>query len=211
MRVVLIGASGMIGSRILKEAMRRAMPVRAVVRDPSKVPPMPGVEVCPGSAEDAASITGCFEGHDAVINAASPDPTRPSESMLAITQAVITACRNSGVRRLIVVGGAGSLTTPNGSRVLDSPDFPADWKPLAQAHIDALDLLRAAHDLDWTYFSPPALIEPGQRTKTYRTGGTELITDAAGTSRISAEDYAVALLDELKNPKHPKQQMTVGY
>jgi putative NADH-flavin reductase len=114
------------------------------------------------------------------------------------------------VKRLVVVGGAGALELAPGVQLVDTPTFPAHWKGLALAHRDALPLYQNS-DLDWTYVSPSAIIEPGQRTGHYRIGTNQLLTDAKGNSHISAEDFSVALLDELEHPRFVRQRFTVGY
>jgi putative NADH-flavin reductase len=110
----------------------------------------------------------------------------------------------------IIVNGAGSLEVAPGVQLIDTPDFPAAWRPVALAHRDALQVYRAS-DLDWTALSPVAFIAPGERTATYRTGTDRLLTDEEGQSRISAEDYAVALVDEIETPRFVLQRFTVAY
>ncbi|WP_411158107.1 NAD(P)-dependent oxidoreductase, partial [Streptomyces eurocidicus] len=117
-----------------------------------------------------------------------------------------------GGARLVFVGGAGSLRLPNGERVIDQPGFRDEWKPEASAHVELLDALRALPEgVDWTFLSPSALFLPGERTGTFRLGGEDLLADAEGASRISGEDYAVALLDEVETPAHRRARFTVGY
>jgi hypothetical protein len=125
-------------------------------------------------------------------------------------RALITGLGEASVKRLIVVGGAGSLEVAPGVQLVDTPSFPPGWMAIALAHRDVLPILKES-DLDWTCFSPAALIEPGQRTGRFRLGGTRLVADDHGESRISVEDYAVALVDELENPRHVRQQFTAGY
>jgi putative NADH-flavin reductase len=126
-------------------------------------------------------------------------------------KALIEGLRQSGVRRLVVVGGAGSLEVMPGVQLVDTLDFPAAWKPVALAHRDALAVYRLAEDLDWTYVSPAALIEPGRRTGLYRTGTDQLLVDDKGVSRISVEDFAAAMLDEIKKPRFLRRRFTVAY
>jgi putative NADH-flavin reductase len=116
------------------------------------------------------------------------------------------------VKRLIVVGGAGSLEVAPGVRLVDAPAFPAEWKGVGLAHSDALEVYRNSEaEVDWTYVSPPAIIEPGERKGNYRVGGDQLLADEKGDSRISTEDYAVALLDEVEKPRHLRGRFTVAY
>jgi uncharacterized protein len=208
MNVVLYGASGMIGSRILKELLHRGHTVTAVVRNPERVTAL-GAYIVLGDMLDPATVAGTARGREAAISAYSP-PRDDSAALWAATHSLLSGLATAGVRRLIMVGGAGSLEVAPGVQAVDAPAFPAEWKAIALAHRDALALLKSSN-LDWTYFSPAGLIQPGERTGKFRLGGTQLVTDAEGESRISAEDYAVALADELENPQHIRQQFTVGY
>ncbi|HEY1987361.1 MAG TPA: NAD(P)-dependent oxidoreductase [Terracidiphilus sp.] len=208
MKVILFGASGMIGSRILKELIQRGHSVTAFVRNPEKVT-ADGVTVVQGDMTDRASVVTAAKGADAAISAYSPPQTDPG-LVIGVTRSLVSTLAEAKVPRLIVVGGAGSLEVAPGVQVVDTPDFPQAWKAIALSHRDVLPVLKEA-DLDWTYFSPAGLIEPGARTGKFRVGTTRLIANDRGESRISAEDYAVALVDELENPKHVRQQMTAGY
>ena len=208
MKVVLFGASGMIGSRILKELLQRGHSVTAVTRNPEKTA-APGVQAKKGDLTDEASVMAVVQGADAVISAYAP----PQESVATLqiaTRALLAGLGKAGVRRLLVVGGAGSLEVAPGLQLVDAPTFPEAWKAIALAHRDILPLLKDS-TLDWTCLSPAALIQPGTRTGKFRLGGTRLVADARGESRISAEDYAVALVDELEKPAHLRQQFTVAY
>jgi putative NADH-flavin reductase len=209
MKVVLFGASGMIGSRILDELVRRGHTVTAVARHPEKVKPAAGVNAVSGDIMDAAGVAALARGADAAISAYSPPQSEPA-TLLTAARSLVTGLAEAGVRRLIVVGGAGSLEVAPGVQLVDAPSFPAEWKGIALAHRDVLPVLKQA-DLDWTYFSPAAFIEPGQRTGNFRLGGTRLVANDRGESKISAEDYAVALVDELEQPRHVRQQFTAAY
>jgi uncharacterized protein len=208
MKVVLFGASGMIGSRILEELLERGHTVTAVTRNPEKIVAR-GACAVKGDMTDVAGVSGLVQGADAVISAYAP----PKESVATLetaTRSLLAGMDKAGVRRLLVVGGAGSLEVAPGLELVDAPTFPQAWKAIALAHRDILPLLKGC-SLDWTCLSPAALIQPGIRTGKFRLGGTRLVTDAKGESRISAEDYAVALVDELERPAHPRQQFTVAY
>ncbi|MHB8634786.1 MAG: NAD(P)-dependent oxidoreductase, partial [Thermoplasmatota archaeon] len=149
--------------------------------------------------------------HDAVISAVSPPDGEPGMLVDAVN-ALIEGARDAGVGRVIVVGGAGSLEASPGVRLMDTPQFPRDWRPVAEGHAKALDYLRDGGDgVEWTFVSPAAQIEPGRRTGRYRIGTEQLLTDAKGNSRISMEDYAVALVDELERGHYKGRRMTVAY
>jgi uncharacterized protein len=209
MNVVLYGATGMIGTRTLKELVSRGHNVTAIVRDPSKVPPQPSVKVVQGDIFDPKQVAAQVKGADAVISAYGPGQGAVGD-LLKVTRSLIAGLKEAGVMRLIFVGGAGSLYVAPGVDVIDSGNLPEEYKEIAIAHREAWKLLRET-DLDWTYFSPAAVIEPGERTGKFRVGTDWLLMDEKGNSRISAEDYSSALVDELENPKHIKQKFTVAY
>jgi putative NADH-flavin reductase len=208
MKVVLYGASGMIGSRILAELVSREHQVTAVVRNPGKVT-APGVTVVKGDVTDAASVAATAKGAEVAISAYAPPPTEVA-ALLPAVRSLLAGLETAGVERLLVVGGAGSLEVAPGVQLVDAPNFPDEWKGIALAHRDLLPVLQASN-LDWSCLSPAALIQPGIRTGKFRLGGKQLLTDAKGESRISAEDYAVALVDELEKPMHVRQQFTLAY
>ena len=209
MKVVLFGASGMIGSRILRELVTRGHSVTAVVRDTAKLPEMEGMTARQGDCLDPDSVTAVVRGADAVISAYAPGFTSLGNLVIA-TKALIAGLQKAGVRRLLVVGGAASLEVAPGVQLLDTPMFPPDWKGIALAHRDALDVIKGA-DLEWTSLSPAALIEPGARTGKFRLGLDQLVVDEKGDSKISAEDFAVAMVDEFEKGEHVRQRFTVGY
>jgi len=209
MNVVLYGATGMIGSRIQRELVSRGHSVTAVVRDPSRVESNPAVKAVKGDLTDAADVAAKAKGADAIISAYNTG-AGTERVLLDAVQSLIAGAKTAGVSRVIVVGGAGSLYVAPGVTVIDSGHVPEEWKASAIAHRDALAILREA-DLDWTYLSPAAFIQPGERTGKFRLGKDDLVTDAKGESRISAEDYAVALVDELEQPKHIRQRFTLAY
>jgi putative NADH-flavin reductase len=213
MDIVLFGASGMIGSRILRELVARGHKVTAVVRDPSRVATGPGVTAVQGDLTDARRVASFLEGADAVISAYSP-ASGHEQDLLQATEAVLAGAKQAGVTRVLIVGGAASLFVASGVTLLDSGHLPEQWKAIAQAHSELLAQIRnsdVAADLEWTYFSPAAFIQPGERTGKFRLGKDELVAGADGQSRISAEDYAIALVDELEKPQHVQQRFTIGY
>jgi putative NADH-flavin reductase len=208
MNVVLFGASGMIGSRILQELVTRGHQVTAVVRNPAKVTAS-GVKALQGDITIPASVAAAVEGVEAVISAYAPPQDAP-DTILKATRSLLAGLATAGVSRLLVVGGAGSLEVAPGVQLVDTPEFPEAWKAIALAHREVLPILEAS-PLNWSYLSPAAFIQPGERTGKFRLGSRQLVTDAEGQSRISAEDFAVALVDELERPLHPRQQFTAAY
>jgi uncharacterized protein len=202
MKVALIGATGMIGSRILAELDRRGHAVAAIVRNPEKVPAAPNVVARKGDVFDEPGLAELLKGHDAAISAVHFTASDPAK--------LIAAVKASGVKRYLVVGGAGSLEVAPGVKLIDTPQFPEIYKSEAAAGGAFLDLLRKEAALDWSYLSPSAVIAPGERTGKFRLGGDQLFTHDKGSS-ISAEDYAIALVDELEKPAHSRRRFTVGY
>ena len=211
MKIALFGASGMIGQRILDEALSRGHEVTAIVRKPENITTTnPNVTVKQGDALDPAQVAELVPGHDVVVSSISPNETYDPQILPNAAKSFVEALPKAGVSRLIVVGGAGRLEVAPGQRTVDQDWFPEAWRPLALSHIVGLDTYRAS-DLDWTFFSPANIIEPGERTEKFRLGKDTLITDENGDSRISAEDYAIALVDELEHPQHVRQAFTIGY
>jgi len=209
MKVVLYGATGTIGRCILNELLARGHQVTAVVRDPSKLEGT-GATVVAGDVLSSVSVAETAAGADAVVSAYGP-PQTDTGLLLEAMRSFIAGLKQAGVKRFLMVGGAGSLAVAPGVELLDDPSFPAEWRPIALAHRNALELLKTA-DLDWTSLSPAAWIAPGVRTGKFRLGQDELITDpATGKSHISAQDYAIALADELETPQHIRKRFTVGY
>jgi putative NADH-flavin reductase len=207
MHVALIGATGNAGSRILAELIRRGHSVTAIVRDAARVPSSPGVEARSGDISDERGLAALVAGHDAVISSVPFAGTDLAK--------LIAAVRASGVRRYLVVGGAGSLELalgefPLGLRFIDVPNFPEAYRKEAAAGCDFLEQLNGETELDWTFLSPPALLVPGDRTGKFRLGTDKLLTNEHG-STISFEDYAVAFVDELEKPAHSRMRFTVAY
>jgi putative NADH-flavin reductase len=203
MKIALIGATGFIGSRLLAELTSRGHQVTAIVRNPEKVPQGAGVSAKKGDVYDKDGLTALLAGHDAVISAVHFSASDPATLLAAVKQ--------SGVKRYLVVGGAGSLEVAPGVKLFDTKEFPAIYLDEARKGGAFLDLLKGESGLDWSFLSPSALIEPGERTGKFRLGKDQLLVDGNGQSRISAEDYAIALVDELEKPAHARQRFTVGY
>jgi hypothetical protein len=196
MNIVVFGATGMIGTRIAAELEQRGHAVTAATR-------ATGTDVT--DPHSVASVAGA----DAVVSAVSARGV--SYTLADVAQALVEGLRGAGVRRLVIVGGAGSLEVAPGNRLVDGPDFPEEWKPEAIDQSDALDHYRGVEDLDWTYVSPAAFIHPGERTGGYRLGGGRLLVDDNGNSEISAEDYAIAIADLLEQGGHLRERITVAW
>lgn len=209
MQVALFGATGKAGSRILTELVARGHAVTAVVRDTAKISPQKGVTVVQGDVSSADAIAEKIKGVEAVVDAYGP-PADDTDQLLPATQNLIDGVRKAGVKRLIVVGGAGSLFVADGVTLIASGYLPKEYMAIAVSHAEALKLLEKS-DINWTYFSPAGFFEPGERTGKFRLGKNELIMDAQGVSRISMEDYAIALVNELEEPKHEGERFTIGY
>ena len=202
MKVALIGASGQAGSRILKELSDRGHTVTAIARNPEKIAALPGVTATKGDVFDTDGLAALIKGHDAVISSV--------HFLASDADGLIAAVRASGVKRYLVVGGAGSLEVAPGKRLVDTPEFPAIYKAEAQKGADFLDTLKAIDDLDWTFLSPSALFVAGERTGQFRLGKDSLLASEKGSS-ISFEDYAIVMTNEIETPKHIRQRFTVGY
>jgi uncharacterized protein len=211
LKIALFGATGMIGSRIATEAARRGHQVTALARNPARVPAgVANLTAAQADLLDAASVGAAVRGHDVVASAYAP----PHDDLAALTKAthaLIDGVRAAGLKRLVVVGGAGSLEVAPGKQLVDAEGFPEAYKAIALAHREAYNDYRGVADLDWTFFAPAALIAPGERTGTFRTGANTLLADAEGNSRISAEDYAIAFVDELEQGHFIRQIATAAY
>jgi hypothetical protein len=203
----------MVGSRIAAEAVARGHEVVAVSRSGAAPLDSPRLTAVAADAGSAATVADLVRGADVVASALVPprDGSDPRAPFTALNDAVLDGLRSAGVDRVVIVGGAGSLEVAPGTALLDTPDFPADYKPEAAAHADLLARLRQVDDLRWTSVSPAAVIAPGERTGTFRVGGDTLLTDAEGNSTISAEDYAIAFVDEIEKAEHPRSRISVAY
>ena len=209
MHIALYGATGNSGSRILSELLTRGHQVTAIVRDPARLSARPSLTVVPGDVSSVDDIATKIKGADAVVSAYAPPPD-DTDQLVEVTQRLIDAVRKAGVPRLLIVGGAGSLEVAPGVTVIESGHLPAQWMPIAISHARILDLARKS-DINWTYFSPAGFFVPGERTGKFRLGKDQLIANEQGDSRISLEDYAIALVDELESPKHERERFTIGY
>ncbi|ASG23392.1 NAD(P)-dependent oxidoreductase [Nitrospirillum viridazoti] len=205
MKVALIGATGNVGTRILAELRRRGHTVTAIARDVAKVPVQDGVTAKAGDTNDDAGLGPLLAGHDAVISSTNfQGLDLPS---------LFSAIKTAGVRRLLMVGGAGSLEVAPGVALIDTPEFPAAYKAEAGAGRNVLNALRqgAGQGVEWTFLSPSAFFFAGERTGRFRLADDQLLVDATGKSQVSYEDFAVALVDEVESPAHANRRFTVGY
>jgi putative NADH-flavin reductase len=209
MKVVLYGASGRAGSRILKELVARGHQVVAVTRDAAGSSVQPGVSSATDDLSDVSRTAEVVKGADAVVSAYAPPPD-DTDQLVAVTGRLVEAIALSAVPRFVMIGGAGTLEVAPGLTLTDSGKLPPEWLPIAKSHGRALELLRAS-PIDWTCLCPAAYFDPGERTGKFRLGLEDLISDANQQSRISMEDYAIALVDELEHPQHLRQRFTVGY
>lgn len=202
MRVALIGATGNVGSRLLAELVRRGHEVTAIARNRDAVPNLPQVTAGTGDVYEPSALAELLKAHGAIISSVPFTGSDPIK--------LIEAVRASGVTRYLVVGGAGSLEVAPGVRLIDTPEFPEAYKPEASAGANFLDQLRAEQAIDWTFLSPSVMFAPGERSGKFRLGEDQLLSNDEGSS-ISFEDYAIALVDELENPRHSRRRFTVGY
>jgi putative NADH-flavin reductase len=213
MKVALLGATGFVGSALLKEALDRGHVVTAIVPDPQKLEERESLTAKAGDVYDTASLATVIRGNEAIISAFNPGWKNPNvyDDQVRGTASIIAAIKKAGIKRVLWVGGAGGLEVAPGVRWVDSPDMPDFAKPGALATINALDQLRDEPDLEWSYLCPSAELTTEQRTGKFRLGTDQLLVDAKGQSKISVQDYAVAMVDELERPAHVRQRFTVGY
>lgn len=215
MNIAIVGATGFVGSRLLNEAVRRGHRVTAITRSPNKLPVHPSIDPVGADVNDINMLVAHFRGKDAVIHAYAPSKdlsvAERIEHQSAATQTIITAIKAAGVKRLLAVGGAGSLYVAPGLRNMDQPDFPKEWEGGVKSTLLIKEILMKEPELDWTYLCPSHHMTPGERTGKFRLGQDDLLIGPNGQSRISVEDYAVAMIDELENPCHTRKRFTVGY
>lgn len=211
--IALIGGTGFVGSAVLQELLQhRAHSVIALARDTGKYTPHARLRVVQADVLDAAQVAQAVEGADAVVSAYNPGWAHPElhDTFLRGTRAIVDGVKRAGVQRLLVVGGAGSLFVAPGVQLVDTPEFPAEWKQGALAAREALAWLQTEASLGWTFLSPPAMLKPGPRTGRYRLGGDELPMAGDHPAGVSVADLAVALVDELETPRHLRKRFTVS-
>jgi uncharacterized protein len=203
MKIAIVGATGNVGKRIVDEALHRGHNVTGIARDPFKLSSRNGLTLVQGDANDSSKLGQLLVEHDVVISSIT--------FLHSDITLLVEAVRASGVKRYLVVGGAGSLEVAPGKLLVDQPDFPDFVKAEATKGGEYLTYLKGIKDLDWTFLSPSALFTNGERTGVFRLGRDELLVGTDGKSWISYEDYAIALLDEIEHPKYIQQRFTVGY
>ena len=213
--VLLIGATGFVGSAVLNELVSRGNKVTTVVRNIEKLAKSDLVNAVKEDVANVDAIAKLAEGKDAIISAYNPGWTNPDIATL-ITEnypKILEAAKKSGVERLLIVGGAGTLFCAPGLRVVDSGAIPEEImggvRPLGDFY---LNTLMNENDIDWVFFSPAGIFDQeGKKTGNYRLGKDDLIVDAEGNSHISVQDYADAMVNELEKPAHHKERFTIGY
>ena len=213
MKVALIGATGFVGAPVLAELLSRGHAVTVLARTPGKLAPQPGLTVVAADALDAAQVAAAVAGHDAVVSAYNPGWTEPRiyELFLQGTRAIVEGVKQAGLKRLLVVGGAGSLFVAPGLQLVDTPPFPAEYKQGALAARELLNRIEKETSLDWTLISPPIGLAPGERTGKYRIGGNDLLPGKGDVpAGISVADLAVAIVDEIEKPQHIKKRFTAA-
>jgi putative NADH-flavin reductase len=217
MKIALIGASGFVGSAVLKEALGRGHVVTAIVRHPDKIKTEnKNLKKVKANALNADEVANAVKGHDAVINAYNPGWTNPNiyNEFLEGAKSVQEGAKKAGVKRLFAIGGGGSLYVAPGVQLVDTPQFPDEWKQGALAARDYLKLIKQEKDLEWTFLSPAIEMHQGTsgtRKGSYRKGLEEPVFDENGRSIISVEDMAIAIIDEIEKPAHIRQRFTVAY
>ena len=214
-KIILIGASGYVGSAIMKEALNRGMQVTAIVRHPEKITIKDAnLTVKKGDVTDIDKIARLSKGADVIVSAYNPGWTNPAiyEETLKNYPLILKAVKQAGIKRLLCVGGAGTLFCAPGLRVVDSGAIPAEImggvKSLGEFY---LNTLCNEKEIDWVFFSPAGTLEPGRRTGKFRLGKDNLIVDENGNSHISVEDYAVAMVNEMEQANHHQERFTIGY
>ena len=216
MKIALIGATGFVGAPLVAELLQRGHQVTALARDPSRLAARPQLSARALDVNDADAVAAAVKGHDAVISAFNPGWDVPDlyAKFMQGHDAIVAGVERSGVKRLLVVGGAGSLFVAPGVQMVDTPEFashvPPNIVPGAKAARDALTALRGNTALDWTFLSPPALLAPGERSGKYRVGGEQLLMAGEAPAGISTADMAVAIADEIEKPQHVRARFTVA-
>lgn len=212
MKIAVFGAGGRIGSRIVDEALRRGHDVTAAVRHPENYTKIHDhLKVAKADLFNSQNVETAAFNQDAVVVSYAPTNGAPASTLAEVVIPIINGLKQAHTKRLIVVGGAGSLEVAPGKQLVATPDFPEAYKAYALAHREALKIYQKEKELDWTFASPSAEIMPGERTGKFRTATNQLLVDANGKSHISMEDYAIGIIDEIENPMHIREVFTIGY
>ena len=201
MKIAIIGATGNVGTKLVAEALARGHQVTAIARDSSKLSKTDRLVAKNGDVNAPAELSKVLAGHDVVVSSVKFEQLN--------YEGLLTAVREARIKRLLVVGGAGSLEVAPGVTLVESPEFPAMYKPEALAGGKVLDNLKKEQALDWTFLSPSAMFLPEGRTGKFRLGKDKLLTNSKGESQVTMADFAIAMLDEAEHPKHVKQRFTV--
>ncbi|RZK44579.1 MAG: NAD(P)-dependent oxidoreductase [Hymenobacter sp.] len=215
MKVALIGATGFVGTAVLNELLQKGHQVTAILRKPESLNPQNGLKIIKADAMEVEALADALKGNEVVLSAFNAGWKNPNlyEDFLNGSNAIQQGVKKSGVKRLLVVGGAGSLFI-NGKQLVDSPEFPSEYKAGATAARDYLDQLKTETELDWVFLSPAIEMHPGTsgtRKGTYRTGTENPVFDKDGRSIISVEDLSLAVVDEIEQPKYSRQRYTAAY
>jgi putative NADH-flavin reductase len=213
MKIALIGATGFVGSAVLTELLARGHAVTALARHPEKLGAQATLKVVKADVMQATEVASAVAGHDAVVSAYNPGWSEADLFNLFGRgyDGILAGLKQAGVKRVLAVGGAGSLEVAPGLQLVDTPQFPTEWKQGALAARDLLTRLRSETALDWTFLSPPIALAPGERTGQYRVGGDQLLPGTGeAPAGISVQDLAVAIVDEIEKPKHVRQRFTVA-
>jgi putative NADH-flavin reductase len=217
MKIALIGGTGFVGTAALNEALQRGHHVTALARDPAKIAPRSGLTVVKADVKDPDQVAAAVKGHDAVISAFNPGWNAPDlyDAFLDGSRAIVSGVKRAGVKRVLVVGGAGSLYVAPGVQLVDTEAFkshvPPNVIPGARAARDALNEIRTETELDWSVLCPAAMLQPGERKGAFRIGADDLLTNGDQPGSISVQDLAVAMVDELEKPRHIRRRFTVAY
>ncbi len=214
MKIAIIGATGFVGSAVLSEALQRGHEVTAIARNVDKITSKSEkLTAIAADVDDSVNLAGILAGHDGIVSAYNAGWTNPNlyHDFIKGAEAIQQAAKLSGVKRLLVVGGAGSLEIAPGIQLVDSPEFPAEYKAGSTAARDYLNILKKETELDWTFISPAIQLHPGKRTAVFRLGTDQPVFDDNGKNDISVEDLAVAIIDELENNRFIRKRFTLGY
>lgn len=213
MKVALIGATGFVGSHILEELLHRNYDVTALARNTDKIPIKDSkLKTIAIDVTDIEKLTEALKGNEVVVSAFNAGWSNPNlyDDFMKGSKTIQEAVKKASVKRYIVIGGGGSLYI-DGKQIVDAPDFPTQFKAGATAARDYLNLLKQETALDWTFYSPALDMFPGERTGKYRIGTESPVFNDKGESKISVQDTAVAIVDEIENHTFSRKRFTAGY